>query len=382
MIAATQLLGNPAWGLISAKLGNSSNIKEFSKKIWPKTGTGGLKKYFEKDYPQPDWNNARDNFKESYKKVQEMRKEIAYAQKLSSKTRSVLERIQYNEKTLLQLIDQLSLTKQTLLKDKGAFTLMQDNCKQLTESIAIFERNIPISVKIFNSFIKKDSRLQDLQKLKDNQTNLIIFMENARAKINEDEASYKNLEQNIRELEHDINKSKVIYENLKSDLDKYSKLFGNNFVNEGFWDDVQTKDKTQISCPWTYSEYDKMREELFYQALILHKTFMIKSNCVKQNLKRLIKMWDGEFNAEDRQAAYGSLLNTLQLIIPVISTSFASVRSFLDNVRLGELGVLVVDEAGQATPQSAVGAIWRTQKAIVVGEGEKEKTKKYGWVAL
>lgn len=32
------------------------------------------------------------------------------------------------------------------------------------------------------------------------------------------------------------------------------------------------------------------------------------------------------------------------------------------------MGTLIIDEAGQATPYSALGALWRTCKAIIVGD--------------
>lgn len=95
---------------------------------------------------------------------------------------------------------------------------------------------------------------------------------------------------------------------------------------------------------------------------------MKNSNCVKQNLNRLLAMWDGRFTIENRRLSYGTLLNTLFFVVPVISTTFASVQSFLEGVQLGELGILVVDQSGQATPQSALGALWRTRKAIIVGD--------------
>lgn len=40
----------------------------------------------------------------------------------------------------------------------------------------------------------------------------------------------------------------------------------------------------------------------------------------------------------------------------------------MEGVQAEKLGILVVDEAGQAKTQSALGALWRTKKAIIVGD--------------
>jgi hypothetical protein len=144
--------------------------------------------------------------------------------------------------------------------------------------------------------------------------------------------------------------------------------FGANFADAAFWRDIHNNEKSQTACPWTDKAYDTLREELFYRALMLHKAFVLGSNCVKQNLNRLFDLWDGRFGVEDREKSKGCLLNTLFFVVPVISTTFASVQTFLDDVQPGELGVLIVDESGQATPQSALGALWRTRRAIVVGD--------------
>lgn len=41
---------------------------------------------------------------------------------------------------------------------------------------------------------------------------------------------------------------------------------------------------------------------------------------------------------------------------------------FLKHIGKEELGTLIIDEAGQATPYSALGVLWRAKKAIIVGD--------------
>ncbi|WP_081411082.1 DEAD/DEAH box helicase [Desulfotruncus alcoholivorax] len=120
--------------------------------------------------------------------------------------------------------------------------------------------------------------------------------------------------------------------------------------------------------PWTDKNYDTLREELFYNGLMLQKAFILNSKAVKQNVNCLVNMWNGSFSEKDKASSYAHLLNTLFLVIPVMSTTFASVATFLKYIDKNELGTLIIDEAGQATPYSALGVLWRTRKAIIVGD--------------
>lgn len=76
---------------------------------------------------------------------------------------------------------------------------------------------------------------------------------------------------------------------------------------------------------------------------MLHKEFVLSSNAVRQNLMRLCKMWENKIEKTDAQRAGADLINTLLLMVPVISTTFASVQSFLGNLNKDDIGMLIVD---------------------------------------
>lgn len=87
---------------------------------------------------------------------------------------------------------------------------------------------------------------------------------------------------------------------------------------------------------------------------------------------RLIEDDEGKlvaFSPRDKESCFSALLNTVFLLTPVLSTTFASVGNMLSDIKQsGEIGLLIIDEAGQAQPQMALGALYRCQRAIVLGD--------------
>jgi superfamily I DNA and/or RNA helicase len=100
----------------------------------------------------------------------------------------------------------------------------------------------------------------------------------------------------------------------------------------------------------------------------LHKAFVENSVQMRVQLDTFSKLLNGILTKEELNKYSGLLFQSFMLVVPVISTTFASVGSFLRYVDREEFGLLLIDEAGQAFPQSAPGAIWRAKKVIVVGD--------------
>ena len=136
--------------------------------------------------------------------------------------------------------------------------------------------------------------------------------------------------------------------------------------------------EAQVSNPWFSQRYNREREKLFFHAMKLNKAFLLASKSCRDNLTSLAHYWglqSGDekerivFHQEDREACVGALYQTLFLLVPVISTTFASVGTFLRDVKeQGSIGTLIVDEAGQAQPQMAAGALYRSRRAVIVGD--------------
>lgn len=364
---ATKLLGEPAWGLISAKLGKRSNLAALKDRLWWSDDGVTLKRYFD-GQDAPDWELARQNFRTSAEVVFEAQKDIIYAQELLAEqgkaTSELTDARKKNEEVQTELAHQqsrLSVEEQTLAHLEETLTLQHQNIVTLKSSLSFFKR-------LFWKLFSKSPLVREWKQTEQAAEDMVIQITRQRTACQKQAETVRIAQVPCQLSEEALSQATQTLKNVNDNLAPYREKFGDNWADDAFWENISENAESQSACPWTNAEYDKLREELFFQALMLNKAFILNSKQVKQNLMRLFTLWDGKFSISDSDRAYGDLLNTLLLVIPVVSTTFASVQTFLTGVKAEELGVLVIDEAGQATPQSALGAIWRTRKAIVVGD--------------
>ena len=360
---AAALLGESAWGLISARLGKKKNLGILKDRLWWADDGITLKKYYDKS--PMDWETARQSFFTAWEAVEKERKIIAKVQKKTEQyTQAIkLERVTFAK---LEKFQREAAKQSRLLNEQKAdldnleneLLIYQENAKTLRSGTSAIKRVL----------FKKNPVVQEWKQAQQQCDETLIAIARKRTVVHTQTLKLEAIAQELRQQETLLQKAQEKKRLLEATLKPEKERFASNYADNAFWQDINSNEKSHSACPWTYDYYDTLREELFYRALMVQKAFVLGSNHVKQNLTRLFAMWDGRFTLADRELSYGSLLNTLFFVIPVISTTFASVHSFLEGIQAGELGILVVDESGQATPQSALGALWRTRKAIIVGD--------------
>lgn len=126
----------------------------------------------------------------------------------------------------------------------------------------------------------------------------------------------------------------------------------------------------QIDGCWRDDALNKLRSELFVAALGVHEAWLaevLKSGGgFGSNVVAIGYLLSGE-RLQRREHAM-VIWQSLFMIVPVVSSTFASIASQFHDLEPNSLGWLFIDEAGQATPQQAVGALWRAKRAVVVGD--------------
>ncbi|HEQ1857596.1 TPA: DNA helicase [Providencia alcalifaciens] len=181
-------------------------------------------------------------------------------------------------------------------------------------------------------------------------------------------AEWNNAQSQLQQLENEISSKWQIVEELKATAARARNLMGDRVVDEQFFE--REHEAIHLTAPWLPDEIHRLREDLFAAALAVHKAFIDASaNHLQHNLGLLMSgMVAGAFQSPAHRRLLPDLWSSLFMVVPTVSTTFASVRTMFGDLPPESIGWLLVDEAGQAVPQAAIGAIMRAKRSIVVGD--------------
>jgi hypothetical protein len=374
---ATRLIDQPAWAMVAARLGNKANRTDFMNRFWYGTETHdvaegnpllsgflNLLRIFE---GQPtDWGQAVTRFKTAVAHERCLRDERL--------------RVYWTYRNLFNLLQELS-TLEMRLKDlaterKSAIQQLheaQGNEKKLTGEVdetkhrrlehrrfrpGILEILFSLG-KAFREWRAKDKTLESLTEQVECK---LTEARNQAATRQQDIAS---LDQRIQQTTAEIEQKRQLLPAVREDLNLAQERFGASFPLPDTWD--QEINARELSSPWADPEWNEARARVFLEALQLHKAFIAaNADTMRKSLQGAMDVLSGAVpeTAEGVEDAW----RTLFFVIPVISTTFASFDRLFSHLGRESLGWLLIDEAGQAVPQAAAGAIWRAQRSVVVGD--------------
>lgn len=145
------------------------------------------------------------------------------------------------------------------------------------------------------------------------------------------------------------------------------RALGEHLPDARFWDRPEVE--RQKLSPWLSAEFQQARKELFIAAFDLHRAFIdAAAKPLRHNLGAMMELLKDRTLSAKQEPARRSLWASLFLVVPVVSTTFASAARLFGPLGREQLGWLLVDEAGQTVPQAAAGSMWRSQRVIGIGD--------------
>ena len=371
---------NTQWGLISARLGKKSNINTFMPAL--NVLSSDMSSIMRMPSAQDAFEGAKRQFQAQYKLVKTL---FAYVTTYEENTQSIQElmlKINQLQEEVVSIDEQLS--KYDTLNDDLMQLIEHKNCieSKLIEyngKRSIFDKlwhatNWSILKAMGNPTLLSviEEETTKLQTVKDQLTALHQLVNERESIINRKDS----LLADIKDIDGTIQKA----EKIKQEILGTIKSSGKDTIH--CFDDIESKlmlsdeDRAEAHTAFLYvcNYLNECRERLLYDALQLQKA-VVMNDAFRKNMQLLSQYWGSLSDRKklqknfDLDMIFPALLNSLMIAVPVISSTFAAVERFLVNCKSeSSLGTIIIDEAGQASPHMLVGALFRAQKAIVVGD--------------
>lgn len=368
-----ECLGEENWGLIAAVMGNKENQRKLIYSIWNGDAEeeGYTLKQQLKDYKptEEEWLNVIASFKNKLEEVE--------AEK--SRLTGFMKDAENIEKFRIRLED-----AENHLSHAG---------KELD---GLLEEKDLVSLEIERGRRRKEDAMAELKLLQSTRPGFFIYWFNKAVQTQYKKALTAAFSE-YNQLTEDISRQKTLlqtldlraekqrklqiqsqkeYDRINSDYARLSKSteaarqeLKGAYADASFWQRIESKE-VQETSPWYSKRLKQLQSELFIEAMKVNELFILRANVTSSRIKTTLDGFfsvlktGGDLTEKEIQAMW----NTFWLIIPVVSSTFASIQRMFSRMGTGTIPWLFVDEAGQAVPQAAAGAIWRSKRAVIVGD--------------
>ena len=372
--AAENSIGEDNWGLISAVLGNKKNRTDFINKLWfdfNKREKIGLQKSLDENklIDNSRWEEVKSTFKNKLKEISVEKKRLETFKKDYDNFINTENALFQITPVFQQSKNLYENSKSEILTQKSKVLILNSDKKAAINELSVIKSTKP---KILSLLFNKNKRNIYKKALENalntyNQISEKLNFENSI--LSKNESVFINLESLLKKQETEKNNLTKQLEKLIIQTEKARLELKNNYADTNFWENIESK-KSQESCPWYSQRLKNLQSELFIISLKLNEVFILTANAtssrISTTLAGFFEYLKGDTNISKKEIK--GMWNTFFLVIPVISSTFASIQTMFKDLEKEDIAWLFIDEAGQAIPQAAAGSIWRSKRVGVVGD--------------
>lgn len=390
-----------SWGIVAAALGNSMNRNVFANRFWfdkhrsmqtylkavrgqdvrIRVDSGPEERYIQPALlsEEPDlwldpaqqkreWSRLRTEFKRLKEHVHCRMEELEAARALPAKYEELRSLSVAAKQMLAEHEQAMVYSTQEHERASSDFSGLEAKSDDARRDVDAWGAARPgFFARMFGTAAFRDWNYQQAKK-QGYASELTQKLRTAKQALTTTEGAYKTHAQRHKELRQQVLVADRDLEACTTEMRELRKQLGGAFVDADFF--AAGHEVWNTACAWVDQSLQQERADLFVLALAVHKSFVTLAAAeVQHNLGALFSDWkSSHLQGRDDQELLAHLWSTLFLTVPVISTTFASVPRMLGKLPAEALGWLLVDEAGQAAPQEAVGAMMRAKRAVVVGD--------------
>lgn len=389
------------WGLTAAVLGNSGNRFQFSQDFW-KDEELGLSTYLNQASGQPQivtipqengppirrvreivererppqnareaasrWEAARSRFRQvkaafddRQNRIQALHVQIKRLVQVGIEYQTAIERRKPLEAKANELDGQLASITQAIQKNEHVLASTR-------EQVSRHQNGRPgFFARLFKTAAYREwaERNDDLASTAKRQTQVLVPLKAQFDSISAEVQRAKETLGGIVARLTELNNERL---SLEKTTRQAQAVLGAEVPDHEFFG--RAHDEIQLLNVWFDRDTNILRDQVFEAALHLHRAFIdCAADRLRQNLAIFMENFGTRsFGNPEKDAMIPELWASFFLVVPLVSTTFASVHRMFSRLRPETLGWLLVDEAGQAVPQAVVGAMMRTKRSIVVGD--------------
>lgn len=387
------------WGLITAVLGNSANRYAFQQAFWW-NNENSFQVYLKAakgDNPiieEPDKDGekirrrpniitqenpptskavALNEWKQAKTKFVQLKNEVESQLQALSLVREQWHLLSKTKQQIKETEELINVTKEQHQQLNPSLDFCQEIIKQYEHQKEELNSELLYHQKLKPNFFVKLLRLQSWRTwiahwshLSDQKRQLSNELQENKAKRDSILTKQQKIQAEINNHKQQLAALSIKQQQLENDLSLAKKNYGKRIVNDHYL--FAEHEILHKNSPWIPDELHRKREELFIAALMVQRAFIgAAAQKYQHNLSFLIDAMNNGLS-EDHKEYLPDIWSTLFSVIPVVSTTFASVETMFGKLPKESIGWLLIDEAGQALPQAAVGSIFRAKRSLVVGD--------------